>query len=95
MEYKKTGAAPDPNSILYWRKAERGWSIVIMPGSIRIDDNHGYCHIHIGNKKNYQPIKDDSFEAIYQILVQHLERNKGIDLAELRKELHFQKIIGE
>lgn len=95
MEYKKTGASPDQDSIIYWRKAERGWYIVIMPESIRIDDNHGYCHIHIGKKKNYHPIKDDTFEAIYLVLVEHIARNKGINRPELRKELHFSKINGE
>ncbi|PKL66258.1 MAG: hypothetical protein CVV28_11710 [Methanobacteriales archaeon HGW-Methanobacteriales-1] len=72
---------------IYWTKGERGWSMVIMPESIRIDNFHGYCHIHLHEKKNYHTIKDDTFDNIYNLLVEHLERNKGIDVSELEKEL--------
>lgn len=63
--------------------------MVIMPESIRIDDNHGYCHIHLEYKKNYYPIKDDSFQAIYQGILNHIQDNKGINLDKLQKDLDF------
>ncbi len=70
-----------------WRRSKKGWSMVIMPDSIRIDNNHGYCHIHIEYKKNHQNIKDNSLEAIYAMIMDHIEINKGINLDELKKEL--------
>ncbi len=72
---------------IYWIKGKRGWSMVIMPESIRIDNFHGYCHIHIHEKKNYHTIKDESFDNIYHLVVEHLERNNGINVLELEKEL--------
>lgn len=75
------------NNQIYWRKSKRGWSIIVMPDSIRIDNNHGYCHIHLKYKKNYQTIKDDSFGGIYQLIIGHIEENNGINLDDLKKEL--------
>lgn len=72
---------------IYWRRSKKGWSMVIMPESIRIDNNHGYCHIHIEYKKNYQKIKDNSLDAIYAIIMDHININNGINLDELEKEL--------
>jgi len=75
------------NNLIYWRKSKKGWSLIVMPESIRIDNNHGYCHIHMNYKKNYQKIKDDSFNGIYQLIIGHIEKNNGINLDNLKKEL--------
>ncbi len=75
------------NNQIYWRQSKKGWSLIVMPESIRIDNNHGYCHIHLKYKKNYQKIKDDSFDGIYQLIIGHIEENNGINLDNLKKEL--------
>lgn len=75
------------NNLIYWRRSKKGWSLIVMPESIRIDNNHGYCHIHLKYKKNYHKIKDDSFEGIYQLIIDHIESNNGINLDDLKKEL--------
>lgn len=75
------------NNRIYWTNGKRGWSMVIMPESIKIDNFHGYCHIHIHEKKNYHTIKNDNFANIYQLVLTHLDRNKGINVEELEEEL--------
>jgi hypothetical protein len=75
------------NNQIYWRQSKKGWSIIVMPESIRIDNNHGYCHIHIEYKKNYQTINDNSFNDIYQLIIGHIEKNNGINMDDLKKEL--------
>jgi len=75
------------NNQIYWRQSKKGWSLIVMPESIRIDNNHGYCHIHLKYKKNYQTIKDNSFDGIYQLIIGHIEENNGINLDDLKKEL--------
>lgn len=75
------------NNQIHWRKSKKAWSILLMPESIRIDNNHGYCHIHLKYKKNYQTIKNNSFIGIYQLIIGHIEKNNGINLDDLKKEL--------
>lgn len=74
---------------IHWRRNKTGWALVIMPDSIRIDDNHGYCHIHLKCKQDYHTIQDDSFEAIYQKIVNHIVENNEINMDKLKKELKF------
>ncbi len=87
MKYEKSSSNVLKDQTIYWRKSKKAWSILLMPESIRIDNNHGYCHIHIEYKKNYQKIKDDSFDDIYQLIIGHIEKNNGINLDDLKKEL--------
>ena len=87
MKYEKSSSKVLKEQAIYWRQSKKGWSIMLMPESIRIDNNHGYCHIHLKYKKNYQKIKDDSFDDIYQLIIGHIEKNNGINLDDLKKEL--------
>jgi hypothetical protein len=87
MKNKNSSPLVSQDKIISWRRNKKGWSMIIMPDSIRIDNNHGYCHIHIEYKKNYQRIKDNSLEAIYSLIINHIEINNGINLDELKKEL--------
>jgi hypothetical protein len=38
-------------------------------------------------KGEHEPIKYDDFESVYNIIIDHIERNKGINKKELRLEL--------
>jgi hypothetical protein len=90
MENENSSPIVRHDQTISWRQSKKGWSLIIMPDSIRIDDNHGYCHIHIGTKKNYHIIKDDTFDAIYSLIMDHIELNKGINMDELKKELKIE-----
>jgi hypothetical protein len=87
MKNKNSTHLVSPDQVISWRRSKKGWSMVIMPDSIRIDNNHGYCHIHTEYKKNYQKIKENSLESIYLMIIDHIEINNGINLDELKKEL--------
>ncbi|MCK9152288.1 hypothetical protein [Methanobacterium alcaliphilum] len=78
-----------PEKTIYWRRNKKYWAILLMPDNIRIDNNHGYCHIHLKNKKNHHPLKNDSFESIYQIISDHIQENNQIDMDKLKKELDY------
>ena len=71
---------------IHIRKSQRGWAITIFPDGIRIDNFHGFMHIHleIGGKK--YPIQEDKKE-IKEIVVNHINKNKRIIKKELREEL--------
>ncbi|MDP3624485.1 MAG: hypothetical protein Q8R66_11260 [Methanobacteriaceae archaeon] len=87
MKNKNSNPLVPQDRTISWRRSKKGWSMIIMPDSIRIDNNHGYCHIHLEYKKNYQNIKENSLEAIYSMITDHIEINNGINLDELKKEL--------
>lgn len=72
---------------VYKRKSKRGWAIVIMPDNIRIDNYHGFTHIHFSLNGKHEKIKYDDFDEIYRIIKMHILLNKGINKKLLRKEL--------
>lgn len=72
---------------VYMRKTLRGWSIVIMPDDIRADNFHGFPHIHMDMSGKHEPIKNDDFNAVFTIIIKHIDKNNGINKNELRKEL--------
>lgn len=72
---------------VYRRKSKRGWSVVIMPDNIRIDNFHGFPHIHIKKKAGHEKIGIDDPDMVYQIVMDHLEREKGLNIKKLKEEL--------
>lgn len=71
--------------IIYRKLSKRGWSIVIMPDGIRLDNFHGYPHIH-WNKDHVEEIIYDDYEMVLEIIRWYIRRGKDIDLSDLRKE---------
>ncbi len=66
------------------RESKRGWSIVIMPDNILIDNyHHGYPHIHPDRDK----IAYDNPQIIYKIICDHIARENKVVLDKLKKEL--------
>jgi hypothetical protein len=62
----------------------KGWSIVIMPDNILIDNfHHGYTHIHPDRKEIITETQEDTLKKV----LEHLHENKGINLEKLEKEL--------
>ncbi|MBI5460461.1 hypothetical protein [Methanobacterium sp.] len=72
---------------VYRRKSKRGWSIVIMLDNIRIDNFHGFPHIHIQKKAGYEEIGIDDPDLVYFIVMDHLERENGLNIEKLKEEL--------
>lgn len=69
------------------RKSKKGWAIMIIPPNIRIDNFHGYAHIHFSPKGKKHRIKEENFDKIYQIVRIHLKKNKKLIKKELLGEL--------
>jgi hypothetical protein len=87
MKSHDSGQLQLHDKIIYHRKSKRGWAIVIMPDNIRIDNFHGFSHIHLEFKGKHEPIKYDSFETVLNIIIDHIEINKGLNKKKLRLEL--------
>jgi hypothetical protein len=71
---------------IYRKRSKRGWSIVIMPDGIRLDNFHGYPRIH-WNKDDVDEIIYDNYEIVLEIIRGHIARGKDINLTDLKKEL--------
>jgi len=69
------------------RKSKKGWAIVINPPHTRIDNFHGYTHIHFSPKGKRHNIKLENFDEIYEIIRKHLKKNKKLIKKELLGEL--------
>ncbi len=67
---------------LILRESPRGWAIVV-PDQLQIDNFYHGVHIH--PDRAVLPIKGR--ETIFNIVADHLEREKGINHDKLRKEL--------
>ncbi len=87
MKNENSNQITHHDKIIYWRRSKRGWAIIIMPDNVRTDNFHGFSHIHMQVKGEHEPIKYDDFETVYNIILDHIERNKGINKKELRLEL--------
>jgi len=69
---------------IYYINTLKGWSIVIMPDNILIDNfNHGYAHIHPDRK---EIITKDLYSTLIVVL-KHIEKYKSVKYNKLRKEL--------
>ena len=72
------------DKFVYSNITPKGWSIVIMPDKILIDNfHHGFPHID----PNRNEIKVKSFKEAYMMVLNHINSNKGIRYDKLRKEL--------
>ena len=87
MKDHNSGQLQLHDKTIYHRRSKSGWAIVIMPGNVRIDNFHGFSHIHMEFKGKYELIKHDSFETVINILTDHIGRNKGLNKKKLRLEL--------
>ncbi len=75
------------DKMIYRRRSKRGWAIVIMPDNVRIDNFHGFPHLHLTEKGNHEPIKYDSFDTVINIVIDHIERNRKLNKEKLILEL--------
>ena len=73
---------------IYYDASKRGWAIVIMPDSIRIDNFHLPTHFHVEVYGIHIPVKYKEMDEVGLILRYHIAKNDGkINLKELKKEL--------
>lgn len=71
------------NCLIHYRKAPRGWAIVVMPEQFKVDNYYHGVHVHPDRK--IIPIKDP--ETILLIIQTHIEREGKLIEAKIRKEL--------
>jgi hypothetical protein len=72
------------DKFVYSNNTLKGWSIVIMPDKILIDNfHHGHAHIHPDRKE----IKTKSLNDTFKIVIEHINNNKGVKYDKLREEL--------
>lgn len=79
-----------PNNIIYHANTKLGWSIIIEPDNIIIDNYHiNKAHIHYNPEKHYlkKTIKEEDQKIILDIVIKHITRNDGLILNELKEEL--------
>jgi hypothetical protein len=69
------------------RRSEKGWAIIIIPPHARIDNFHGYAHIHFTPKGEKIMIKDKNFNEIYETVRLHLKANKKLIENQLLEDL--------
>jgi len=78
------------NKTIYKVETTTGWSVVIMPDSILIDNyHHGYTHIHFNPNEHdlKEKIKNHDQITVYNIVCAHIHENEGLKLKKLIKEL--------
>ena len=70
------------------RESPRGWSIVIMPHEIRIDNFHGPPHIHPPRGRgDPEPVAERPLDEVRDIVRRHVEARRTVVYDELREEL--------
>lgn len=77
---------------VYYANTDLGWSIVIEPEDIIIDNYHiNKSHIHYNPEKHYlkQTFPEENPQVILQIVLNHLNKNGNLDLEELKEELQL------
>ena len=67
--------------------SQRGWAIVIMPDNLRIDNHHGFVHIHFNLRGEKIEIKETNLDILFDIIVENVTKNKKLNLDELRGDL--------
>lgn len=79
------------DNIVYHAKTHLGWSIVIMPDNILIDNYHTHvAHIHPDPKKHFikNNLNNHDQYKILEIVLLHLDINNGLILDLLEEELN-------
>ncbi|MDR0774697.1 MAG: MarR family transcriptional regulator [Rickettsia sp.] len=67
------------NYDVYEREGYRGWAIIIMPDGLRIDNYHGFPHIHFTHKGKKHKINTNNMEKALEILYNHIWKNEIIN----------------
>jgi hypothetical protein len=65
----------------------KSWAIIIMPIDIKIDNAHGFVHIHFSNKGKHHKISITDYDKILNTIIKHIDENKIIDKYKLCGEL--------
>jgi hypothetical protein len=76
--------------VIYVATTNGGWAIIIMPDEIILDDYHNKGgHIHPEPFKHEKEIiiKNEELDTNLQIVLNHINKNKGLKLKELIEEL--------
>ncbi len=90
MSRKKQNKAPIGDKILYKVKTPNGWSIIIMPDNILIDNYHvGKAHIHPDpqNHAHRVELSLQDCEKIYELIKDYLNLSNEFDIEELMEML--------
>ncbi|WP_405290296.1 hypothetical protein [Methanobrevibacter sp.] len=90
MTRKKQNKIPIGDKILYKVKTPNGWSIIIMPDNILIDNYHvGKAHIHPfpQNHAYRVELSLQECEKIYEIIKDYLNVSNEFDIGELMEML--------
>ncbi len=90
MSRKKQNKTPVGDKILYKVKTPKGWSIIIMPDNILIDNYHvGKAHIHpdAQNHTYRVELSLQDCEKIYEIIKDYLNVSNEFDIEELMEML--------
>lgn len=72
--------------IIYHTKTPNGWSVVIIPDNILIDNYHtGYAHIHPDPKNHEVKIKisENNPEKIKELIFDYIRFTKKFNVEEL------------
>ncbi len=87
MKNRTTSKTLIENKEVYRDKSARGWAIIIMPDEIRIDNYHGFPHIHLSLNGEKIQINYNDREDVFIIIKNHILKNKDIIKKELLGEL--------
>ena len=87
MKINETSVMKIGEYTLYRKNSPRGWAITIIPINIRIDNFHGFPHIHYSLKGKHHLIGINDLKRAYEIVVGHIENNEKIYKEKLTEEL--------
>ena len=90
MTRKKKNQIPIGDKILYKVKTPNGWSIIIMPDNILIDNYHGgKAHIHPDPQNHTYRVELSihDCEKIYELIKDYLNVTNNFDIEELMEML--------
>ena len=90
MTRKKQNQIPIGDKILYKVKTPNGWSIIIMPNNILIDNYYvGKAHIHPDPQNHTYRVELSlqNCEKIYEMIKDYLNVTNNFDIEELMEML--------
>ena len=90
MTRKKQNQIPIGDKILYKVKTPNGWSIIIMPDNILIDNYHvGKAHIHPDPQNHTYKVELslEDCEKIYELIKDYLNHSDEFDIEDLMEML--------
>lgn len=73
------------DNFVIWNEEAGVWAIIILPELIRIDNWHGYPHIHINKEKKRISI-NNSYKVFLKVMG-HIDRESVVNLKKLLGEL--------